>query len=238
MCLLFGAVSPALAQGTSAQGTQGTYVGASLTGDLVRLSRSETQGVRDLSGGGEAIGFALSVGTPLGSNWGVEAEFARPAKIENQGAPNVIPLAFQSVARSTLVTTTLPGVDPASPLIFPPISYEIRTSQRNTTFSTGVWVRQALSPRASLVYLGGVGFHRTETAVEFSYGPIRGVPAIPIVFPPRSLTETITYSARPFAGLEARVGMTEQAALALGVRLHGLRDGVLVRPSIGLSWNF
>lgn len=229
--LVLGTVSPALAQGT--------YMSASLTGDIVRFSRSETQGVRDLSGGGEAIGFALRVGTPLGSSWGVEAEFARPAEIENEGAPDVIPLAYQTLAWSSQgVTGSVVAGDLPTRLIYPPFSYQVRTSQRNTTFSTGVWARQDVSTRAALVYSGGVGFHRTETDIEFTYGPVRGIPTIPVIIPPRSVTETITYSARPFAGIDARIGMTDHAELVLGVRLHGLRDGVLVRPAVGLGWTF
>jgi hypothetical protein len=227
--LVLGTASPALAQGT--------YVSASLTGDIVRFSRSETPGVRGLSGGGEATGFALRVGTSLGPIWGVEAEFARPSEIDNDGATDVIPLAYQTLASLSEVTANVMAGLPNS-LVYPPFPYQVRTSQRNTTFSTGVWARQALSARAALVYSGGVGFHRTETDVEFTYGPGRGSPMIPIIIPPRSLTDTITYSARPFAGIEARIGMNDHAEFVLGVRLHGLRDGMLVRPAVGLGWRF
>src|SRR5688500_5865962 len=71
---------------------QSTYVSASVTGDIVRFSGSEVAGINGTPGSGEAIGFALRVGTPLGTAWGVEAEFARPSEITTESRPDVIPL--------------------------------------------------------------------------------------------------------------------------------------------------
>jgi len=229
--LALAGVSPAFAQGAS--------VGVSLTGDVARFSRSETGGVRDLSGSGEAIGFALRAGTALGSNWGVEVELARPSRIENEGAPDFLPLAYPNLpplgAGAGVEGTVVPGL---GVLIYPPISYRIRTSQRNTTFSAGAWARQILSARAALVYSGGVGFQRTERDVEFSYGPVGGLIAAPAILPPSVMTRTTVYSTRPFVGLDARIGMTDHLELVAGVRLHGLENGLLVRPGIGLGWTF
>ena len=46
---------------------QSTYVGAALVGDVLRSTHTEFAGGRDDSTDGEAIGFALRVGTPLGT---------------------------------------------------------------------------------------------------------------------------------------------------------------------------
>jgi hypothetical protein len=221
-----GCASPAAAQGT--------YVGASLTGDIVRFSRSETRGARDVSDGGEAIGFALRVGTPLGATWGVEAEFARPSEIENEGAPDVFPAAYRSVINVGLVVPDI------TPVIYPPISYRVRMSTRTTTFSTGLWAKQDLSARVALVYSGGAAFNRTEREVEYSYGaiPLPRLAQIEAILPPSSLTEAIHYSVRPFVGIGARIGMTEHLELVPAARLHGIESGVLIRPSVGLGWTF
>lgn len=226
------AVGLSVAASAAPARAQSAYVSVSLAGDVVRFTHSEAEGVPSLLGGGEATGFALRVGTPLGSRWGVEAEFARPSTIENEGGgPDVVPLVYRGLPYEVVGGQL-------DPRIYPIISYRVRTSQRNTTFSTAVWARQDLSPRFALVYLGGVGFHRMERDIEYTYGPGPRLLAIPIIVPPRSRTDTVTYTARPLVGIEARIGMTDHLELVPGVRLHGLESGVLVRPSVGLGWTF
>lgn len=212
---------------------QGAYVSASLTGDVVRQNRVKSAG-NDQSTDGEAIGFALRVGTELGARWGVELEYARPQEIENDFAPGIVPLP---------AATLVPGVNGANVFpqdgaqIFPTFSYRIRTSQRNSMISSAVWARQEISPRMSLVYLGGVGFHRTTSEVTLTFEP--GLPRVgfPIAIPP-SVTNATNYDVGPFAGMEGRIGLTEHAHLVAGVRLHGISGGWLFRPSVGLGWNF
>ena len=234
--LVWTAAAPASGQDAS--------VSASLIGDIVRFGGSETAGLPDFSPGGEALGFALRVGTRLGPAWGVEAELARPGEIESDGRPDVIPLRAggftweDAAARIRTDGFTVPGIET---LIFPPISYRVRTAYRDLTVSAGAWARQDLSARLALVYSGGVGFHRTERKLELSFDPIRVIPPMPggtAIVPGAMVTKTTTYSARPFAGIEARVGMTERLELVTGLRVHGLDGGVLVRPSIGLGWTF
>jgi hypothetical protein len=207
-------------------GAQGTYVGAALTADIVRFSHSETRGTNEQRGG-EAIGFALRVGTPLGSIWGVEAEFVYPSSIENESSPDVFPLF------------PLPTVGPIGTsiesVIYPPISYQVRTAWRTSTLSTGVWARQGISERVALVYSGGAAFIRTRSDFEFIYTPPRQLGFIAL---PSTSIETVHYSVRPFVGIGARIGMTEHLELVPAVRLQGLDGGMLVRPSIGLAWAF
>lgn len=223
--LLAAAVRPVYAQGA--------YVSASLTSDVLRLNSVE--GARGFgSSGGEAIGFALRLGTELGSKWGVEVEFARPAEIESDVSPGIVPLAFD-----TTVSPTLPGTTtiPNSSVVFPPFAYRFRTSQRTTTISAGLWARQQLSRSVSLMYIGGAGFHRRtqDTSITFEPGPI--LAAMPTIFAP-TLTSTIAYETGPFAGVEGRFKLTEHAHLVAGARLHGLNGGWLLRPSAGIGWNF
>lgn len=214
---------------------QGPFVGGALTGDLVRFSRSESEGGRDLTDGGEALGFALRAGTPLGAGWGVDVEFARPGTIDREAGPDVIPLPFRDPR--VLAGTGGLTVSDLGLLIYPPIPFIDRASQRTTTFSAGLWARQALSARAALVYSGGIGFHRTWREHEFGYG-IERLANAPLILPRRLRTETTVYSTRPYAGIEARLKMTDRLELVPGVRLHGLEDGLLVRPAVGLAWTF
>ena len=211
---------------------QGAYVSASLTGDVVRQNRVKSAGT-DQSTDGEAIGFALRVGTELGTRWGVELEFARPQKIDNEFSPGIVPLP------ADVTPLNIPGV--GAPTIsglytFPTYSYRLRTSRRNTMLSSAVWARQQLSPRMSLVYLGGIGFHRTSSDVTLTFEP-RAPIGFPIALPP-SVTSSINYDAGPFAGMDGRIGLTDHAHIVAGVRLHGINGGWLFRPSVGIGWNF
>jgi len=209
---------------------QGPYVSASLVGDVARVSHVE--GLDDASGSGEALGFALRLGTEVGSKWGVEAEYARPSEIESTRTPDFLPLGEVRQRLGALIGAGggFPGFDPS----FPVFQYEVRTRQRNTTLSASVWVRQELTPKVSLAYLGGVSFQRTSQEFEIAFEtPRRPMPAI---YP--LSTETVTYRAGPLAGVEARIGLTEQMQLVPGVRLHGLDGGWLLRSSVGLAWVF
>jgi hypothetical protein len=220
------AVATLLLTAAADAGAQTAYVGASLFGDIVRLSGTRTVRTGDVSPGGEALGFTVRVGTPLGARWGVEAEFARPAEFEDERTNDILPLA--EIAQSLPPGVTLPTV------LFP--SFAFRTTYRNTTMSTAAWARQELSARASLVYLAGLGFYRSEREVALSFDPRALIAPLPPILPYE--TETILYGVTPFAGIEARIGMGGRAQLVPGLRLHGIEGGWLVRPGIGVNWMF
>jgi hypothetical protein len=211
---------------------QGTYVSAAVLADIVRATHAEYPGAPDGLGGGEAIGFALRAGTPLGSAWGVELEFARPSEIENVFEPEVfaqMSLSYTFIDGSSLV----PGVD----ALFPSFRYSVRTNQRHTTLSAALWLQQQLTSRVSLVYLGGAAFSRTESESEISFSPFAtGVPIR--IFPPPTRTETILYGVRPMVGFESRIEMTEHAHLVPGVRLQAGEGRWLIRPAVGIAWTF
>ncbi len=212
---------------------QGPYVGAFLVGEIVRLDQYDSN-ARD-SGNGESFGFALRLGTPVGAKWGVELEFVRPGEITSNQVPQILPATLYDFD-----FVQIPGLpNQGSPLIYPPISYEFRSTQRRTTLSPSLWVRQEISPRFSMVYLGGVAFGRTNNEVEISYSisrsilPIAQIPSIaPIV------NESITYDVQPMVGVEGRIRMGGKVDLVPGLRLHGAQGGWLIRPAAGLSWNF
>ena len=132
---------------------QSTYVGASLVGDVVRRNLSESTGVRDSSANGEAIGFALRIGTPLGRRWGVDLEFVRPGEIETDFTGGPVPLLEQGVLSSVGPTSLAFSTFPASLEVFPTTFGRVQTRQRYSTLATSVWVDQELSRRVSLVYL-------------------------------------------------------------------------------------
>jgi hypothetical protein len=214
---------------------QGTYVGAFLGGEIVRLDQYDTN-ARD-SGNGESFGFALRLGTPIGAKWGVELEFVRPGEITSDQVPQILPAVLEFTTEPGVPGRGNPGL--YDPLIYPPISYDFRSTQRRTTLSPALWVRQEISPRFSMVYLGGVAFGRTNNEIEISYSigrtilPIAPIPSIaPIV------NESITYDVQPMVGVEGRIRMGGKVDLVPGLRLHGAQGGWLVRPAVGLSWNF
>jgi hypothetical protein len=214
--------APAFAQG---------YIGAFLVADIVRLDQYDSR--TGDSGSGEALGFALRLGTEVGRRWGVEVEFVRPGEITSDQVPEVFPLL--TTVTPERVSPSLPNVSVVdSSLIFPSYSYRFRSTQRRTTLSTALWVRQEISRRFSLAYVGGVAFGRTDQESEIDYLPIR-----PTILPiPRSVNESIQYSVGPMVGVEGRVRMASQVDLVPSLRLHGIDGGWLIRPALGLAWMF
>ena len=212
---------------------QGAYVGAFLVGEIVRLDQYDSR-TQD-TGNGESFGFGLRLGSPIGAKWGVELEFVRPGEITSNQVPQILPAIYQ--VTSERVLPGLPNQVLNDPLIFPPISYEFRSTQRRSTLSTSLWVRQEISPRVSMVYLGGVAFGRTSSEVEITY--TFGRPTIlPIVPIPPLINESISYDVQPMVGVEGRIRMAGKVDLVPGLRLHGAQGGWLIRPAVGLSWNF
>ena len=218
---LLGLAGPARAQNA--------YVGASLMGEIVRTSHSESGVFDSATGSGEAVGFALRVGTALGSNWGVELEYARPSVIKNR-RDSVYPLSALPLTAEQQAALFAPVG--GSPTIYPPIypiPLELETRDRHSTVSALVWANQNISDRASLVYLGGVAFNRFDR--EYGYG--FDVPVILL-----GTSRTIRYSAHPIVGFESWIGLTDQVTLMPGVRLLGVDGGWSIRPAIGIGWSF
>jgi len=228
--LLFGVLAPPAF-------AQGAYVGAFLVGEIVRLDQYDSR-TQD-TGNGESFGFGLRLGSPIGARWGVELEFVRPGEITTDQTPGILPLLATAPPN---VGTPLPNVPGVSfefydPLTFPAYSYRFRSTQRRTTLSTSLWVRQEISPRFSLAYLGGVAFGRTSNEFEVTY--LLNRPTI-LPIPPISpvISESIIYDVRPMVGVEGRIRMAGKVDLVPGLRLHGAQGGWLIRPAVGLSWNF
>ena len=224
--LLFGVLAPPAF-------AQGAYVGAFLVGEIVRLDQYDSRA--EDSGNGESLGFALRLGSPIGAKWGVELEFVRPGEITSDQVPQILPAIYQLTAVPSI--PGLPNQGNYDPLIFPPISYEFRSTQRRSTLSTSLWVRQELSSRVSMVYLGGVAFGRTSTEVEITYTfPRQTILPLPPI--PPLTNESISYDVQPMVGVEGRIRMGGKVDLVPGLRLHGAQGGWLIRPAVGLSWNF
>ena len=210
---------------TSSPAAAQTYVAGSLVGDIARFSHVDVPGVDD--GSGEAIGFAVRLGTHITPIFGVEIEFARPSVIESSQGTQVLPAIQEALV------IRLPD------LVFPPISYDLRTETRNTTVAASVWARQELTGRVAMVYSGGIALVRSEQASWLEFVPVTSpfsIPREPTSFAYSSVFEATTYSMQPQVGAEARIGLTERVQLMTGVRLYGLEGGWLLRPSVGLGW--
>jgi hypothetical protein len=80
-----------------------------------------------------------------------------------------------------------------------------------------------------------MGFYRATYESQSRFDILPAGITIPIVLPS---IKTVTYGVRPLAGFEARIKLTDQVDLVPGVRLHGLESAWLLRPAVGLAWNF
>jgi hypothetical protein len=225
---LFAGVTALVVVSVLPAAAQGTYVGAALTGDITRSTSSSSEGQPEFDQNGQALGFALRLGTSIGSFWGVEAEFSRPGEIEQDGI-NALPFT------TTTLTWRNGDVDVVGQSL--PFGYNLETRERNSTFSTNLWARQEIGGSAAIVYLGGLAFTRSEYETRMDFRLPIVLPGLTSLLPPRS-TETIVYSVRPNVGIEGRIRMTDHAELVPGIRLLGLQDGWLIRPSVGIDWTF
>jgi len=209
----------------TAASAQSPYVGASLVGDITRVSHSVYDGS---SGEGETFAGALRVGTSLGQQWGVELEFARSGKVD--ATPEFSILA--DTASFTFGDTPIPSIFPVP---------QIEAERQLSTIATLLWWSHDVSSRVSLVYLGGVAFTREKSEIRISYGDFILPPGIPggILPPPRSIDqESVSYGADVAVGFEGRIGMTEHLHLTPGIRLHTISSGWSIRPGVGLQWRF
>jgi Outer membrane protein beta-barrel domain len=206
---------------------QSSYIGVSLVGELVRASHVDVDDqfdqfdvLRPESRGGEAIGFGVVAGTALGEKWGVEVEFVSPGSIEQSTTRDL---------RSILALPGLPGI--------PALNVTTETEQQHTTVTAAAWVRQELSDKLQLAYLGGISFARSEfeSRLNISLDP-RILQLLAPVRPQE--IETVTLHAGPMAGAEARWKLGDRASIVGGVRLHAHSGVFLIRPSAGVHWRF
>ena len=134
------------------------YVAGALSADIARSGSSDGQ---KLPGSGEAFSFALRVGSPVTRAFGVELDFTRPSEIETDQTPDIRILSASALLALDGLTV------PSAPIR----GYQIHTSRRTTTITASVWGKQEVSPKLSLVYLGGVAFARLQqtTKTTFDY---------------------------------------------------------------------
>lgn len=206
---------------------QGPYVGASVLTDVVRTSGSNDFN----SGSGEAVGGAVRVGACLGTQWGVDLEFARSGGIDVDPSFPIL----------TSQTGGFVGGVPAAPSARLVISPSFSGRQQLSTLTTTLFWRQDVGERFQLLYLGGVAFSRTVREFRLSFPP--GFPTFPDgtdLRPPQLIeNESVAYDAGVVVGLDGSVGMTEHLRLVPGLRLlNATPAGWVIRPGVGLHWMF
>jgi hypothetical protein len=232
LCVVVGLIAtPAFAQST--------YVGAAVGMDVSRFNRVEASGFDDITAGGEVLAVSLRLGTEIRDNWGVELGFTYPSALEresSQGFPIPLLAAVTTAAgggvSGSIGSIPVPG---GNALTFPAFQASTRIERRNTTLDALAWVARSAGDNVDLVFLGGVGFNRITEEVSFQF-----TRPIGIIFP--NSTRTISYDVGPVVGVEGRIELTENARLVPGLRLQSLggngREGWLLRPSVGLAWQF
>jgi hypothetical protein len=215
-------VAPAWAQSE-------TGVSAALVGDIIRHS-----GSRDVFGAGsrdgEELGFSLRLDRALGTRWGVELEYVRGGEIESESS--LFPALATELGALTSLTSSSFSFVSSSSLILPRQSRST-VRDRLSTVSSLAWYRQAVGGRTSLVYSAGVAFGIAESEVTYSF---IGLPTQNTI--PPTTSKYTSYSVNPIVGVDARISMTEHAALVPGLRVVGGNGAIIIRPSVGLRWQF
>ena len=231
-------VVAACAYGVTPAFAQSAYVAAGVGMDVSRFGGVDAPNGGGFQPDGEAVAFSLRTGTRIGQNWGVELGFTRPSEIESEQSFGPVPLAAASNASLTRVGG--PGAVGVASTIFPAFESRQRMERRDTTLDVAAWVAQSIGNRLDLVYLGGVAFNRTTEEISYEFSPRLGS----IIFPTPNSIRSTSYGVSPVAGFDARVALTDHVRLVPGIRLQGIGGGVtgtggwLVRPSVGLMWQF
>lgn len=214
---------------------QSTYVGAAIGMDVSRFNRVEASGFNDVTAGGEVLAVSLRLGTEIRENWGVELGFTYPSELEresSQGFPIPLLAAVTAVGGGVSGAIPVPG---GNALTFPAFQASTRIERRNTTLDATAWVARSAGDAVDLVFLGGVAFNRISEEISFQF-----TRPIGLIIP--NSTRTISYDVGPVVGVEGRIELTDNARLVPGLRLQSLggngREGWLLRPSVGLSWQF
>lgn len=234
----FGISAPALAQSP--------YVAGAIGADVSRVSHADSSLYSSSSNGGEVLSGALRVGTSVGPNWGVELEFVRSGRT-NEQEPVINPLALtESIfvaggAVPSTITDLLPtgGLRGYTSTI--PFSFRSDVRRRHTSLDAVAWARQSVSGSIDLVYLGGIAFSRDRSDITESINLPRSVaPQTLLAFVPQTEFHSafIEYATRPLVGMEARIRFTSRLRLVPGFRVQGLGNGWLLRPYVGLGWFF
>jgi len=204
---------------------QSTYVAGAIGADVARVSHAEGNVYQEASPAGfDVPSGALRVGTSIGSGWGVELEFVRSGRSTGD-----MMIAYPLARAAVPVLDPLPPVSIGSPL---PIAYRPEIRQRQTSVDVAAWARRPAGSSVDLVFLGGVALTRGRTDITQSI--VTGGRAI--LQPFRSTY--IEYATRPLVGMEARIAMTARLRLVPGIRVQGMVDGWIARPSVALAWFF
>jgi hypothetical protein len=225
----------------SATYAQTPYIGASANADVVRFSGAADE-LFDFNGDGEAFGWSVRAGVPLGERWGIDAEFVRGGKVKSDAS---FPVDFPEPLFPPSSVTGVPGNLGLITLL--PSSLDFSRRERFSTLSTTAWFRQDVTSRFALVYLGGLAFVRAEREVtlpSFSFACAGGL-GIPTVCNDTiepTIDRGVSYSAAPTVGIDAKIGLNDRLSIVPGLRLlivdpDGQR-GLMTRPSLGMQWTF
>lgn len=209
---------------------QSPYVSGSAELNAFRVTHTSVAGFELPSGSGEAEGASLRLGTALGDRWGLELEAVRSGGVTADGGlfgPRTAAGPFRIE-----VSEGLPGVLPGPLLV--PFEYRPRTVRRHTGVNALGWVRQPLSRRVDLAYLGGVAFGRESQQISITITPL-----LRTLAPIRQQRTTVTeYHTGAVAGVETRIAITDHVRLVPGIRLQSLGNGWLLRAGVGAGWWF
>jgi opacity protein-like surface antigen len=230
----FGALLITVFMAVPAGAQSGTGVSVALVGDIARFNGSDTE--PSFPGGfsrdGEALGFSIRLDRQLGSRWGVELEYVRGGEMETES--RLVPFPASELAGLVSRIVPIGSVNiGSSSVIFPPRQTQTNIQSRFSTISTLAWFRQSIGERTSLVYSAGVAFGIEQAESTYFYIGLPNELTLPAV-----TTEYTSYSIHPVVGFDARVAMTDHASLVPGIRVVGSNGGLIVRPSVGLRWEF
>jgi len=182
------------------------------------VSGSALSDLKDFSGdpstdvlGGQGFGGAVAVGSSFASCWDVEVGVDAPRFTEDIQSSTV-------TIRRQLITL------------------ESRTKNRTLSVSALIRYRATSGKRLKIGYLAGLSFLRLQRRFD-----TQGPDGTPDVLIPRP-QELVDYGPAPTLGVDVRFPITLRLSIVAAVHATAFAfrevSGVLVRPRIGVRWQF
>jgi hypothetical protein len=230
-----------------ARAQSGAYVGGSLFADIQRSSgitgsTSPAGSTGSTKLDGTAIGWGIRGGAFLASSWTLEVSFDRGATIDRTVSQQPTPLPLASTASISSQIAAL-----LSPIIIRP-QFTEHLSARTTATSVLLAYHPPAAKRLRAGFAGGLTFMHTATTLVGTLQyvvngttvppPRTTVIPVPIAAPFTTETDSALNQLAATVGAEVAVSLSQHASVVPEIRVHGLEARFVIRPGVGVRWQW